>query len=345
MTELHYPLTPEILVPLIGDALLEKGLITRDQLKKGLRRQKDLKNQGQNLPLGQLLVEMGCLNRSDLDAAVTEQILALRAALQDANFNLECRVQARTTELQDALKKLAEINQLKTNFIANISHELRTPLTHIRGYLDLLLSHQLGDLFPDQEKALQVMLRSSDRLGRLIEDLIMFSSASRGEVAIQSAPVDLLRICHKVLQASAAKAENSKVSLEWSLPPTCRTVPADEEKITWVLLQLLDNAIKFTPQNKKISLHLDEEDEFVRISVIDEGIGIPENRQDEIFEPFHQLDGSSTRRFGGTGLGLALVRGIIEAHGSRIHVTSQVGQGSRFEFHLPSSHITEGPGG
>lgn len=104
-------------------------------------------------------------------------------------------------------------------------------------------------------------------------------------------------------------------------------------------MQLLDNAIKFTPAGKSVELRLSAEEEYVQVSVTDEGIGIPEDRREEIFEPFHQLDGSSTRRYGGTGLGLALVRQIIEAHGSSIQVISGVEIGSTFEFSLPRAKV------
>lgn len=338
MTEL-FPLTPEILVPRIGDVLLEKGLVTKRQLKKGVERQEDLKNQGVIIPFGELLVEMGFIDRSALDKAVTEQILALRAALQDANHNLECRVEQRTAELQEALKKLAELSQLKSNFVSNISHELRTPLTHIRGYLDLLSSSDLGPITPDQERALQVMLRSSERLERLIEDLIMFSTANRGEVAIHWSHFNLAKVCQAVYQRAIPKAEEKRVRLDLVISQKNIDIEADEEKITWTLMQLLDNAIKFTPAGKSVELRLSAEEEYVQVSVTDEGIGIPEDRREEIFEPFHQLDGSSTRRYGGTGLGLALVRQIIEAHGSSIQVISGVEIGSTFEFSLPRAKV------
>ena len=342
MTE-TYPLTPEILVPLIGDVLVEKGLLTKSQLRLGLERQKELKSQGALVPFGQLMVDMGFINRSSLDTAVTEQILALRAALQDANYNLECRVDQRTAELQDALKKLAELNQLKSNFVSNISHELRTPLTHIRGYLDLLLSTDLGPITPEQESAVQVMLRSSERLERLIEDLISFSTASRGELTINWSSFSLGSVCRAVYQRALPKAEEKGVRLRFDTESGNSIIEADEEKISWTLMQLLDNAIKFTTAGKSVGLRLSTSDQDVQISVNDEGIGIPDDRKEEIFEAFHQLDGSSTRRYGGTGLGLALVRRIIEAHGSTIHVTSEVGKGSTFEFTLMRAHnIGEG---
>ncbi len=333
MTDL-LPLTPEILVPRIGDVLVESGLITKDQLEKGLERQEELKNTGKIIPFGQLLVEMGFINRASLDEAVTEQILALRAALQDANYSLECRVKQRTAELQEALKKLAELNHLKSNFVSNISHELRTPLTHIRGYLDLLSSNDLGQITQEQAEAFKVMIRSSDRLERLIEDLILFSTASRGEVTIHWSKFDLAEICQSAYQRTLPKAEEKKVRLKFENDPEDTAVEADEEKIIWILMQLLDNAIKFSPAGKTVELCVSAEDQVVRVAVSDEGIGIPEDRIEEIFEPFHQLDGSSTRRYGGTGLGLALVRQIIEAHGSTIQVISSEGRGSTFEFGL-----------
>ena len=146
--------------------------------------------------------------------------------------------------------------------------------------------------------------------------------------------LNLASLCRAVYQRVLPKAEEKKVRLKLVNDPGELNIDADEEKISWTLMQLLDNAIKFTPAEKSVELRVSGEDQVVRITVSDEGIGIPANRVEEIFEPFHQLDGSSTRRYGGTGLGLALVRRIIEAHGSSIQVTSGVGQGSAFEFVL-----------
>ncbi|HMN62354.1 MAG TPA: ATP-binding protein, partial [Anaerolinea sp.] len=118
------------------------------------------------------------------------------------------------------------------------------------------------------------------------------------------------------------------------IPPEPLKVNADNEKISWVLMQLLDNAIKFTRPGGMVTLRAEREDNFIHIQVLDTGIGIPADRYEQIFEPFYQLDGSSTRKAGGTGLGLALARRIVEAHGSVIHVYSDPGKGSRFEFVL-----------
>ncbi len=333
MTDL-VPLTPEILVPRLGAVLVDNGLISGQDLQATLDHQAELRERGIFAPLGQVMVEMRFIDRPTLDKAVTEQILALRAALQDANYNLERRVEKRTTELQEALTKLSEVSQTKSNFVSNISHELRTPLTHIKGYLDLLVSADLGPVSPEQKRAMGIIQRSTERLERLIEDLILFSTAERGEVTLDPAPFNLGNLCLAVINRAIPRASEKKIDVQLEIGNENTTVDGDEDKIGWILTQLLDNAIKFTPSQKTVGIYLTPEEGFLRITVRDTGIGIPEDRLNEIFEPFHQLDGSSTRRYGGTGLGLALVRRIIEAHGSIIQVFSKVGQGSSFEFLL-----------
>lgn len=334
------PVTPEIVLPRLGEALVEKGLITNEQKEAALEYQARLHQEGKDLMIGQILLSLHYIDHEALDEVVTEQFIKLRAALQDANRNLERRVEQRTAEVQFALKKLAELNQLKANFVSNISHELRTPLTHVKGYVELLAAQDLGPITPDQERALQVMQRASDRLERLIEDLILFSTAERGEVSLHASRFQIVNLCQAVVQRALSKAaeKNIKIELEAIDPQTL--VFADEEKVGWVLMQLLDNAIKFSPVDQKIILRLAPESSFVRVSIIDTGIGIPKDRLEEIFEPFHQLDGSSTRRYGGTGLGLTLAKKIMEAHGSFINVWSEEGQGSVFEIILKCTGST-----
>ena len=165
----------------MGDYLIQKGLITVDDLQKALAYQQDEISKGNTLLLGQALLDLKLTGRPELEQAVTEQIIQLRSALQSANRNLERRVEERTAELQKALERLSELGQLKANFISNISHELRTPLTHIKGYIELLVSESLGAIAEEQRHALQVSQHSANRLESLIEDLIMVSLASRDE--------------------------------------------------------------------------------------------------------------------------------------------------------------------
>jgi signal transduction histidine kinase len=331
------PLTPEVLVARLGDYLVEKGFITSDNLRDALDMQTSRRNANEPPELlGQILINMGVIDRATLDQAVTEQILQLRAALTKANQRLEQRVQERTAELEQALAKLSELNQLKSNFVANISHELRTPLTHLKGYLELLTAADLGPLSDEQEQALKIMTRASERLENLIEDMILFSMIERGTINLRMVPFNLKNICNNVYKRSNPKATDRQIKMILECDEQIPSVLGDEEKIGWVLQQFLDNAIKFTSDGGTVKLKIEKEGKFVRISVIDTGIGIKADKLEEIFEPFHQLDGSSTRKVGGTGLGLSLAKRIVEAHNSFIHVTSQPGKGSQFAFLLTS---------
>jgi len=335
MTEKSPSMTPEILVPRLGDYLVEKGLITAEQLTKALDYQNVLREPEQPAPLiGQILIGMKVIDRAKLDEAITEQILQLRNALEKNNQELEVRVQERTAELRDALDKLSELAQLKSNFVANISHELRTPLTHLLGYQELLAHGDLGPLTDDQTNALTIMHRSSRRLSRLIEDLILFSAVESGEVDINLDLFNLTEVGKSIFERTKEKAQEKFIQLHLQAPEKSIIVKADQEKITWVINQLLDNAIKFTNKGGQVTLHLKVDGKYAHVVVADTGIGIDEAKQQEIFAPFHQLDNSSTRRFGGTGIGLNLAFKIIEAHNSELYVISKPNKGSKFGFSL-----------
>ena len=328
------PLAPEVLVPRLGEYLVENHLITREQLAYALKHQVTIRQtQGTRL-IGQILVDLGYISRETLDAATTELLIQLRSALEEANQQLEQRETERTAELATALHQLSSLNELKANLVANISHELRTPLTHLTGYLDLLINGDFGPLTADQLASLEIVQRSSERLGNLIEDLIQFSVSERNQVYLHITPCDLQELVGGVYKRNVSKARDGQIHFDLKIPPEPLKVNADNEKISWVLMQLLDNAIKFTRPGGTVTLRAEGEDNFIHIHVLDTGIGIPADRYDQIFEPFYQLDGSSTRKAGGTGLGLALARRIVEAHGSVIHVYSDPGKGSRFEFVL-----------
>jgi len=335
MTQSLPKLSPEMLVPRMGEYLIQKGLITEEKLKTALDHQLKEAEKGNSILLGQALIDLNCIERSDLDQAVTEQILQLRNALQAANRTLERRVQERTAELEQALQRVSELSQMKANFISNISHELRTPLTHVKGYIELLISESLGAISEEQRHALQVSQQASTRLEGLIEDLIMVSLASRGELSVKLDDVDIRRIASLAVKSFTGKAQNRGIELKMNLDGKIPFVQGDSQKIGWVLGQLLDNGIKFTSTGGSVEIGLHREGEnLVIVSVTDTGIGINPTLLKDVFEPFHQLDGSPTRRYGGTGLGLSLVRQIVEAHGSMIEVQSVEGRGSTFKFPL-----------
>jgi len=329
------PDTPDAFVPRIGDYLIEKDLLTDEQLEVALDRQRELADLGERRLLGQTLVELDMVSRETIDMAITNQIIELHAALTDANRTLELRVSERTSELKQALARLTELNQLKTNLISNVSHELRTPLAHIKGYVELLEEEELGDLTLEQGKAMTVIGRATVRLGQLIEDLIAFSTASREGMDLKLEPISIAELAREIIDRSKPKAAQEDVKLRLSVDNSIPQVQVDVEKFSWVLYQLVDNAIKFTPEGGDVKLWAEHVSGIVTVAVSDTGIGIPSGQIDEIFQPFHQLDGSATRKFGGTGLGLALVKQIVDAHGSKIVAESIEKKGSTFRFDLP----------
>jgi signal transduction histidine kinase len=330
------PASTEELIPRLGDSLVAQNIISEEQLQQALQMQsRDAAEGKPPRRIGQVLTDMGVLSPADLDRSVAAMVLRLQNALQSANQRLEERVRSRTAELSRALEKLSELNQLKADFIANISHELRTPLTHIIGYLDLLADDTFGPLTKDQRDALETIHHASQRLNDLIDDLIQYSDSARGGISLDLQPVSLSDCVQEAVSRLAAKSRKGEVRVNVQLPPDLPAVRADSRKLTWVIAQLIDNGIKFTSPGGQVNVFAGFSAERVWIHIEDTGIGIPASRMDELFTPFHQLDGSSTRRRGGTGIGLTLSRQIVEAHGSNLKVESQEGVGTTLIFDLP----------
>ncbi len=327
-------LTPEVLVPRIGDALVEQNLLTPEQLANALQIQSRERSRGNSLLIGQVLVEHGFISQEHLNQAITQQILQLQEALQLANVTLEQRVKDRTRELEIAYQKLSELATLKANFVSNISHELRTPLTHIKGYVNLLTESDFESLKSDQQYALRVIERASEKLSRLIEDLILFSTSETSTIKINQERFDLVEVSNQIIERNRENAEIKKIAISLESQFNNIEVTSDSLKVAWVINQLVDNALKYTSSGGTVVIKIRSEGHNTEISVIDTGLGIPSDRIGEIFEPFHQLDTSSTRQQGGTGLGLSLAKKIVEALGSNLIVSSTIGKGSVFKFLL-----------
>jgi signal transduction histidine kinase len=331
------PFVGDAMLSRFGEFLMKKGYITDAQLEAALGRQRELTGSGVRETLGQVLLEMRVMTREQLELASVEQVQELQNALRSANAQLEQRVADRTRELEQAYRKLTELDQLKGNFIANVSHELRTPLTKITGFNALLAAGDLGPLTDDQRQAVEVMGRGARELERLIGDLIQFATGARGEMVLRAAATPVADMLNRAVAAHQDRAAAQGLSLVCRPPGPGVQARADAEKLRWALDQLLDNAIKFTPAGGRVEAGAERVGDRIRVWVADTGPGIAEDRLPELFEPFHQLDGSSTRHRGGTGLGLALVKMIVTAHKSAVKVETRPGQGSRFSFELPLS--------
>jgi two-component system cell cycle sensor histidine kinase PleC len=335
-----------MLVPRLGEALIAGGHISDADLDRALAYQHEHSTKEHGVLLGEALLELGLIDRPTLDQAITEQVLQLRLALEAANSALERRIEERTQELRRAVERLSELGELKANFMANISRELRTPLAQINGFLELMISNTLGPLTDEQRHAIQVSQKGAHQLGESIEDLLMFSSASRGEMSLHLEPLDLRDLAERAIANVAVRAREGGVRVRLAAKRGIPLIQGDAEKILWALNQLLENAVKFTDAGGRVTVSIAEQSpNLVIVSVADTGAGIPAERLDEIFEPLHHLDGTDRGPTEGLGLGLALVRHIVEGHGSALHVNSVEGQGTTASFPLLVAPQTEGTAG
>jgi signal transduction histidine kinase len=229
---------------------------------------------------------------------------------------------------------------MKSDFLNSISHELRTPLAPILGYSDILLSGSIGPLPPNCVRAVQAISTSAKRLLSLVEGLLVFVRLDEGEMALNREPVDLAPLVALVMEPFQAKAVERKLGLANEVPGGVPPVMADRQELIMALTHLVDNATKFTLAGGRVTVRArpvaaEDGSMLVEIAVQDTGIGIPAELHAKIFERFYQVDSSTTRQFGGVGIGLAAVKQIVEAHGSRVLVESEPGKGSTFRFHLP----------
>lgn len=329
------PYAADLILPRFGEFLVTNGDITEAQLQSALARQREEAARGVQKTIGQTLLEMGLVMREQLDRASLQQVQQLQNAFHHIIHQLEQHATQRTHELQQALQQLTELNELKANFVASISHELRTPLVPIKGYTDLLASGSLGPLSEMQTEALKVVTRSIARLEELLNALIQFASSVKGKMTITPTVFALSDLAQRMQDFFGPRAAEKGVRLVIEFPVSLPLTTADGEKIYWVLFQLLDNALKFTPSGGEVRVTAEARPSRLRLAVRDTGPGIPPERLGEIFQPFRQLESAPGQLVDRTGLGLALVKRIIEAHDSRIEVQTEPGRGSVFSFDLP----------
>ncbi|MFW6295877.1 MAG: ATP-binding protein [Halothece sp.] len=244
-------------------------------------------------------------------------------------------------QLETKNKELERLDQIKDEFLANTSHELRTPLNGIIGISESLIDGIAGRLSKEAIANLSMIVYSGKRLTQLVNDLLDFSQLKHKEIQLQTKPLGMHEIADVVLLLSKPLISGKLVKLNNSIPPNTPLVEADENRVQQILHNLVSNAVKFT---KEGSVDVSSEvmnNQFLAISVKDSGIGIEANQLDRIFQAFEQGDGSISREYGGTGLGLAVTKQLVELHGGKIWVESSVGVGSKFTFTLPLSQVKE----
>ncbi|EKV00227.1 PAS domain S-box [Leptolyngbya sp. PCC 7375] len=225
--------------------------------------------------------------------------------------------------------------QLKNEFVSVVSHELRTPLTSIHGALKLLTTGQLGQLQPQGQELLEIALSNTERLTRLINDVLDLERIESGRIKMIKVQCQVAEVLQKAAQAMMPMAQTHGVTVQ--VLPSDTYIYADPDHIEQTLTNLLSNAIKYSPRGETVVLKAVDHPQQVVFKVVDHGRGIPENKLETIFERFQQVDASDTRKHGGTGLGLAICREIVQHHKGRIWVTSVHGEGSTFCFSLPKT--------
>ena len=277
------------------------------------------------------------LEQQALELELQHQQLQEQAAdLEDASKQL----QVLNADLQKQRAAADEANLAKSNFLAVMSHELRTPLNAIGGYVQLLSMGVHGPVNGEQQEALDRIDRSQRHLLRLINDVLNLSRIEAGRVDYEVRKVPLSEVVRSVMPMIEPQVDAKHISLETSVPPQLEAL-ADRDKVQQILLNLLTNAIKFTPVGGTICVEGVGEQANVLLRVIDTGVGIPDEMLEKIFEPFIQVDASRSRATEGTGLGLAISRDLARGMGGDLSVRSTVGEGSSFQLSLPRDPAAE----
>ena len=265
-------------------------------------------------------------------------------------------VQEKNKKLSDALERLQELSRLKSNFLATVSHELRTPLTSVIGYSEMLLAGLAGDLNDEQKDYLKTILEKGESLLRLISSILDLSRIEARGVQLQRKSVDLDEIVQSAMDSVLPQSLKKNLQLTSNLSPSIKNVVVDGDKIRQCVINLLSNSVKFTPAGGLITVKAGPADRtpapagpfgssgYFEISVTDNGIGIPQEHVDKVFETFFQVDSYASREYGGAGLGLSIVKSYVEAHGGEVAVKSEAGKGSTFTMILPIEPPGQGLG-
>ncbi|BAY89104.1 MULTISPECIES: PAS domain S-box protein [unclassified Tolypothrix] len=264
----------------------------------------------------------------------------------------EAQLYLTNEQLATSNTELARATRLKDEFLANMSHELRTPLNAILGMSEVLQDEILGTINDRQRQSLQTIERSGEHLLELINDILDLSKIEAGQLQLEYAPIAMRKLCESSLAFIKQQAGQKRIQLEVKIPPQLPKLLLDERRIRQVLINLLNNAVKFTPEGGRITLEVSRQQlipevenisltSFIRIAIIDTGIGIAPENIKKLFKPFIQIDSALNRQYTGTGLGLALAKRIVELHSGKVGVSSELGVGSCFTVDLPCSNLWE----
>jgi len=245
-------------------------------------------------------------------------------------------------EIKRQNAELKRLNRIKTDFLNVTSHELRTPMVAIKGYTQLISDMSLGEITKKQKKALSVVLRNTNRLNKLVQDILDVSRLESGTMKFITEETDIGKMIKETIETMQSFTNNKQIKINTIFKDNIPCLLIDSERIKQVIVNLLNNAIKFSPCKSEINIYIEKEEDYVLFKVQDFGRGIPKNKIEKIFDTFYQVDSAKDRKLmSGTGLGLAISRGIVVAHGGNIFAESKLGKGSTFSFTLPLKPVED----
>ncbi len=276
------------------------------------------------------------LRRGDIQGTIK---VKTTGELQQLADNINYLVAELEDKIRTAVRDVTRIKQLekmRADFVANVTHEIKTPLTSILGFVETLRDGAIAEK-ETAEKFLDIIERHARRLNRLVEDLLTISDIELGETKFAFESVALGEIAESVLPIVQVKAKEKNIAIVKELPESLPDVRADRDRLIQVLLNVLDNAVKFTPSPGTVHLSAASKDGFVVVRIEDTGIGIPREEIPRLGERFYRTDKTRSRELGGTGLGLSIVKHIMMAHGGRMEIESQLGRGTVVSLYFPVS--------
>jgi len=289
-------------------------------------------------PFDDIDTVMNTIARAVERRRLTERNTRLLDDLRRANLQLNQMyedAQQQVVEFEQAYTELRTLDELKTRLMTKVFRALLASLAHVKGHLTLLRSERLGPLSDEQQETLGVMKQRTDELIRLVNDILYLQEAEAGQVQISPHPVSLATVVERACQSVQVKADEQAIALDCDVPEDLPRVLGDETRLQQAVTHLLENAVKFSPPFGRVSVSLRQEGNQVRLTVRDQGEGIPADKMQHIFDHLYQAD-SSQQRAGGLGLGLAVVKRIVDAHGGAIEVASQAGKGTAITLILPN---------
>ena len=281
--------------------------------------------------------------KRDLSVLATishELVIAIQNALslhevQELNETLQQRINVATKELRSSNSQLKHLDEVKDEFMSMASHQLRTPLTSIKGYLSMVLEGDAGHISPQQRKLLEEAYKSSERMVGLIADFLNVSRLQTGKFVIDKAPFDFKDVVRQEVADLQLIANTHDIKLRAKLGVGAFPVVADEQKLRQVIMNLIDNAIYYSPAKSTVVVNLERVKDQAALTVVDPGIGVPEAEQSRLFNKFFRARNARKQRPDGTGVGLYLARRVVTAHGGGIIFSSKENKGSTFGFRIP----------